>query len=261
DLGSNGDFTTVKGWSDEGLVLQNAKGREGLVPWTRLADPKTGRVRLGFGHAMTVDAAQGVTSDEHINAMPRGSSAMTGFTSYVAESRHVHRCWTAVSEGSLREAETFSRALGDIRPVTVNDLYDRLASDMGRHPYKSLAVDLTKARLAHEEANTRWIRQNHVNERTRQKGQSPGGQVRRQVEEAPIRDVPRAQWDDVSRKLRKAGYAAQDALTAARLVEDLQERRRAQQAEDRLRQARAAAQEEELRERDRTRVRGTGRGM
>ncbi|KXV79270.1 conjugal transfer protein TraA, partial [Gluconobacter japonicus] len=40
DLGSNGDFTTVKGWSDEGLVLQNAKGREGLVPWTRLADPK-----------------------------------------------------------------------------------------------------------------------------------------------------------------------------------------------------------------------------
>ncbi|KXV23339.1 conjugal transfer protein TraA, partial [Gluconobacter japonicus] len=260
DLGSNGDFTTVKGWSDEGLVLQNAKGREGLVPWTRLADPKTGRVRLGFGHAMTVDAAQGVTSDEHINAMPRGSSAMTGFTSYVAESRHVHRCWTAVSEGSLREAETFSRALGDIRPVTVNDLYDRLASDMGRHPYKSLAVDLAKARLAHEEANTRWIRQNHVNERTRQKGQSPGGQVRRQVEEAPIRDVPRAQWDDVSRKLRKAGYAAQDALNAARRVEDLQERRRAQQAEDRLRQARAAAQAEE-RKRDRTRVRGAGRGM
>ncbi|GBR56667.1 AAA family ATPase [Gluconobacter sphaericus] len=260
DLGSNGDFTTVKGWSDEGLVLQNAKGREGLVPWTRLADPKTGRVRLGFGHAMTVDAAQGVTSDEHINAMPRGSSAMTGFTSYVAESRHVHRCWTAVSEGSLREAETFSRALGDIRPVTVNDLYDRLASDMGRHPYKSLAVDLAKARLAHEEANTRWIRQNHVNERTRQKGQSPGGQVRRHIEEAPIRDVPRAQWDDVSRKLRKAGYAAQDALNAARRVEDLQERRRAQQAEDRLQQARAAAQAEE-RERDRTRVRGTGRGM
>ncbi|WP_215751201.1 MobF family relaxase [Gluconobacter sp. P5H9_d] len=260
DLGSNGDFTTVKGWSDEGLVLQNAKGREGLVPWTRLADPKTGRVRLGFGHAMTVDAAQGVTSDEHINAMPRGSSAMTGFTSYVAESRHVHRCWTAVSEGSLREAETFSRALGDIRPVTVNDLYDRLASDMGRHPYKSLAVDLAKARLAHEEANTRWIRQNHVNERTRQKGQSPGGQVRRQVEESPIRDVPRAQWDDVSRKLRKAGYAAQDALNAARRVEDLQERRRTQQAEDRLQQARAAAQNEE-RERDRTRVRGAGRGM
>ncbi|WP_249193839.1 AAA family ATPase [Gluconobacter wancherniae] len=260
DLGSNGDFTTVKGWSDEGLVLQNAKGREGLVPWTRLADPKTGRIRLGFGHAMTVDAAQGVTSDEHINAMPRGSSAMTGFTSYVAESRHVHRCWTAVSEGSLREAETFSRALGDIRPVTVTDLYQRLASDMGRHPYKSLAVDLAKARLVHEEANTRWIRQNHVNERTRQRGQSPGGQVRRQVEEAPIRDVPRAQWDDVSRKLRKAGYAAQDALNAARRVEDLQERRRAQQAEDRLRQARAAAQEQE-RERDRTRVRGAGRGM
>jgi len=72
--------------------------------------------------------------------------------------------------------------------------------------------------------------------------------------------VPRAQWDDVSRKLRKAGYAAQDALNAARRVEDLQERRRTQQAEDRLQRARAAAQAEE-RERDRTRVRSTGRGM
>ena len=234
--------------------MENAKGRKGLVPWTRLADPKTGRIRLGFGHAMTVDAAQGVTSDEHINAMPRGSSAMTGFTAYVAESRHVHQCWTAVAEGSLREAETFSRALGDIRPVTVEDLYDRLAGDMGRHPYKSLAVDLVQARLAHEEATSRWIRQNHVNERVQQKGQSPGAKVRREIAEAPIREVPREQWDDVSRKLRKAGYAAQDALKAARHAEDIQKARARRQT------AEAARKATVRRERERTRAPAPSRG-
>ncbi|MFT9291664.1 MobF family relaxase [Gluconobacter oxydans] len=261
EIGSNGDFTTVRGWSDEGLIMENAKGRKGLVPWTRLADPKTGRIRLGFGHAMTVDAAQGVTSDEHINAMPRGSSAITGFTAYVAESRHVHQCWTAVAEGSLREAETFSRALGDIRPVTVEDLYDRLAADMGRHPYKSLAVDLVQARLAHEEATSRWIRQNHVNERVQQKGQSPGAKVRREIAEAPIRAVPREQWDDVSRKLRKAGYAAQDALKAVRHAEDIQKARARRQAAEAARKAMVRSERERQEERERTHAPSRGRGM
>ncbi|MEJ5143636.1 MobF family relaxase [Gluconobacter albidus] len=112
DLGSNGDFVTVKGWTNEGLILENAKGRSGLTPWERLADNKTGRVLLGFGHAMTIDSAQGITSDEHINAMPRGTSAVTGFTTYVAESRHVHHGWTVISEAALREAESWSRPLG-----------------------------------------------------------------------------------------------------------------------------------------------------
>nr|WP_156475480.1 hypothetical protein [Gluconobacter thailandicus] len=51
--------------------------------------------------------------------------------------------------------------------------------------------------------------------------------MRRQVEEASIRDVLRAQWDGVSRELRKADYPAQA----------------------------------EERERDRPRARGTGRGI
>lgn len=46
---------------------------EAKVEWRRLSDPRSNRVLLGFGHAMTIDAAQGLTSDEHINAMPRGS--------------------------------------------------------------------------------------------------------------------------------------------------------------------------------------------
>ena len=61
------------------------------IDWRRLADKETGRLLLGLGHALTIDAAQGLTSDEHINALPRGTSGVTAFTSYVAESRAAAR--------------------------------------------------------------------------------------------------------------------------------------------------------------------------
>ena len=49
------------------------------MEWRRLIDAETARLKLGFGHAMTIDAAQGITSDEHINALPRGSAGITAF--------------------------------------------------------------------------------------------------------------------------------------------------------------------------------------
>jgi hypothetical protein len=88
------------------------------VEWRRLADRETGLLMLGFGHALTIDAAQGITSDEHINALPRGRSGVTAFTSYVAESRGSGTTWTVISEGALYEAERHRQALGDITPIT-----------------------------------------------------------------------------------------------------------------------------------------------
>jgi hypothetical protein len=52
-----------------------------------MIDQSTNRLQLGFGYAFTVDAAQGVTSDEHINAMARGSAGANAFKTYVPESR------------------------------------------------------------------------------------------------------------------------------------------------------------------------------
>lgn len=210
ELGSNGDFVDVQGWSDQGLVLKNQRGITGLVPWENLADPTSGRVRLGFGHAMTIDAAQGITSDEHINAMPRGTMAVTGFTSYVAESRHVHRCWTRVAEAPVREAETFSRPLGDKAPVTYEDILTRIASDMGRHPYKSLAIDLTGTRLAFEKNTERWIRLSHEIEAMRQEGRSPGEKARNRIATRELRAIPQEQWDDISCTLRRSAYEMQN---------------------------------------------------
>jgi len=164
---------------------------------------------------MTIDAAQGVTSDEHINAMPRGSAAVTGFTTYVAESRHVSQCWTWIGEGSLREAEQWSRPLGDKTPVTMNDLYDRLAADMGRHPYKALGIDLVRQRLDFEDDRRAWMKTEHENSVSLQQGKSPGRGARQKRERKGFDAVKPEQWDDLGRKLRKAGYATQNAMDRA----------------------------------------------
>ena len=71
-VGNNGDVVEILAQSDRGLQVRTAKGEVADIDWRRLADKETGRLLLGLGHALTIDAAQGLTSDEHINALPRG---------------------------------------------------------------------------------------------------------------------------------------------------------------------------------------------
>ena len=145
-IGNNGNVVEVVGRTDAGLQLRDKDGRVGDVEWRRLSDPKTGRLLLGFGDALTIDAAQGITSGEHIAAFPRGTAGVTGFKAYVAESRAKGATWTMIAEGALHEAVKRSRALGDASPVTEGDLWDRAAADLAHKPYKSLGVDLIRAR-------------------------------------------------------------------------------------------------------------------
>jgi hypothetical protein len=93
-IGNNGNVVEVLGYTENGLRLRDKKGRVGEVKWRRMADPNTGRLLLGFGHALTIDAAQGITSDEHIAAYPRGTAGVTAFKAYVAESRARRATWT-----------------------------------------------------------------------------------------------------------------------------------------------------------------------
>ncbi len=141
-VGNNGDVVTVLAQSDRGLRIRTKEGQVADVAWRRLSDRETDRLMLGHGHALTIDAAQGITSDEHINALPRGTSGVTAFTSYVAESRSRGTTWTMISEGALYEAERHRQALGDITPITQDDLWKRAAEDMARKPYKGLGIDL-----------------------------------------------------------------------------------------------------------------------
>ena len=158
-IGNNGSVVVVAGVSAQGLTLKGQDGRVGVVEWRRLSDLNTGRLLLGFGHTLTIDAAQGITSGEHINALPRGSAGITAFKGYVAESRSVGTTWTVVSEAAVHEAEKRSRALGDAAPIAEDDLWTRVARDMSAKPYKALGIDLARAaRHDHEAAVASFIR-------------------------------------------------------------------------------------------------------
>ena len=141
EIGSNGDIVEVLGRTADGLRLRTKRG-DAFVEWRRLMDARTGRLLLGPGHALTIHAAQGTTSDEHINALPRGTSGVTAFTAYVAESRSRGVTWTVMSEGAVHEAEQHRQAIGDVTPVTRERLWQRVAEDMSRKPYKALGIDL-----------------------------------------------------------------------------------------------------------------------
>jgi len=70
-IGANGDVVEVMRRVEDGLVLRDKNGRIGRVQWRRLRDRDTGRLLLGYGHCLTVDSAQGITSGEHINTLLR----------------------------------------------------------------------------------------------------------------------------------------------------------------------------------------------
>ena len=144
-IGNNGDIVEVVGRMANGLMLRDKDGRVGEVEWKRLEHKATGRLLVGFGHAMTIDAAQGITSDEHINALPRGTAGMTGFTAYVAESRARGTTWTMISDEATFDAVRSRRALGDLTPIKAEDMWSKVAEDMAAKPYKALGMDLMQA--------------------------------------------------------------------------------------------------------------------
>lgn len=181
-IGYNGHVVKVVGKTEKGLMLENAKGQVGEVEWRRLTDPTSKRLMLGFGHALTIDAAQGLTSDEHINALPRGSAGITAFKAYVAESRARGTTWTMISEAAVHEAERRSRALGDAKPFEARDLWKRIAADMSHKPYKSLALDLVEAcKRMRERAIDSFLEQGRAFHRASGNGKDSGRAARERV--------------------------------------------------------------------------------
>jgi hypothetical protein len=190
-----------KRWVTQGLPHPTAAGapadgrsyngflRFADVEWRRLADRETGLLMLGFGHALTIDAAQGITSDEHINALPRGRSGVTAFTSYVAESRGSGTTWTVISEGALYEAERHRQALGDITPITKEDLSARAAEDMSEKPYKALGIDLLAAALrSREQAVDAYIATHHTIEDAQLNDPDAGPKAFRRLQAAAVNE-------------------------------------------------------------------------
>ena len=139
-IGHNGSVLDVCGIEDDGVLLRNAGGREGKVKWDTLRDETSGRIRLTYGDVLSIDATQGATSTEHINAMPGGSKAVNAFKGYVAESRHRQTTWLVVSDGAERQEVSGRRPLGDFRPVREADVWENMARNLSRQPEKASAL-------------------------------------------------------------------------------------------------------------------------
>src|SRR3954449_3472823 len=141
-LASGPPVVTVERIEDAGLQLRNAKGTSGFVKWDTLRDEHTGRIWLTYGDVVTIDAIQSATSTEHINALPSGSDSVQSFKAYVAQSRSRETTWLVVADGRERSEIMSRRALGNVEPVTKNDVWANVARNLSRQPEKELATDL-----------------------------------------------------------------------------------------------------------------------
>lgn len=139
-IGNNGSVLEVRVVDKDGLVLRAKTGTEGRVKWSSLRDEKSGRIRLSYGDAGTIDSQQGITSTEHIDALPSGTKSVQGFKAYVAESRHQSKAWMVTSEGAERQEIVDRRALGDARPIQEKDVWENMARNLSRQPAKLAAT-------------------------------------------------------------------------------------------------------------------------
>ena len=207
-IGSNGDVTEVVRWTQGGVVLRDRDGQEGEVKWKRLTDTKSGRLLLAYGHTLTVDSAQGITSGEHINALPRGTAGATSFKTYVAESRHVTQVYTMIAEAAVFEAVKMRRALGDASEVTTKDLWDRVAEDMSTKLYKALGMDLANGtRRSREAVIGNFIQGEHRIEVAKAAGCKPGVEARARLREEADRKALRSQLGALDEALTRNGQA------------------------------------------------------
>ena len=138
EIGVNGSVLEIETIAPEGIRLRDAAGRSGMVAWTTLlhpdGDPAEPRYRLGYGDVLTIDSIQGVTSEESIFVMPNGSASVDAFRGYTAASRHRARSYLICGETAERVAITGRRPIGVRRPVTEDEIWDRVASNLSREP-------------------------------------------------------------------------------------------------------------------------------
>ena len=206
-VGNNGDVVEILSQSHQGLRVRTKDGEVAAIEWRRLADIGSSRLLLGFGHALTIDAAQGLTSDEHINALPRGTGGVTAFKTYVAESRSRGTTWTVISEGALLEAERHRQALGDVTPITKEDLWARAALDMSQKPYKALGIDLKAAALHdRERAIDTFIACHQIMERAQLADPDAGPKALQRLQAAAVNE-------NLSRHIKALTHAMEENAT------------------------------------------------
>ena len=145
-IGNNGSVLEVRGVDASGVVLRNAQEREGRVAWNTLRDGESGRIRLTYGDVLSIDATQGVTSTEHIEAMPAGTQAVNAYKAYTAASRHRRATFLVSSDGAERREVAGRRPLGDMRPIAEADVWANMGRNLSRQPKVMSALEFLERR-------------------------------------------------------------------------------------------------------------------
>jgi conjugative relaxase-like TrwC/TraI family protein len=137
--GDRASRSEAKGSADASASVERSEAGE------RRGAGGSGRVKLAYGDVLTVDTAQGLTSNEHIGAMPAGSSAIMAGKAYVAGSRHITRHHLVASQGAeLREVH--SRRMSGLPQMTpaesTREAWENLTRNLSRIAEKESALAL-----------------------------------------------------------------------------------------------------------------------
>lgn len=143
-IGRNGSVLEVVDADADGLILKARTGTVGQVRWDDLSSQKSNRVWLAYGDAMTIHTAQGSTATEHIFALPSGSQAVNGLSSYTADTRHRSVSYLVTSEQAERVEIRKRRPLNDLRSITADDIWANVARSFAYQPEKDTAIALAE---------------------------------------------------------------------------------------------------------------------
>lgn len=138
---SNGDVVDVMAVSAKGMTARNDAGREAFIEWGKLQQPHEPAPRLAYGHALTIDAAQGITSRVHIDAIVSGSAAHAGGKGYVNESRQTETTLMIVNEAAERKKIASCIPRGEFRPIRDADIWQHVANNINRPTTKAGALE------------------------------------------------------------------------------------------------------------------------
>jgi hypothetical protein len=141
-LANNGEVVEIRALTEEGMIVRNDAGVEGLVAWRKIQARKDAPVRLSYGYAMTVDTAQGSTTTEHIHALPAGSHAIHGFKAYTAASRHERTTWIVIDEASERRHLASRSMIGQRPEIGEPEVWRQIGENLSRQPQKASALDM-----------------------------------------------------------------------------------------------------------------------
>jgi hypothetical protein len=201
NIGRNGSVLEILEISTDAFAVRNLKtGTEGRIAWEELAG-RNGKLLLAYGDVLTVNTAQGLTTREHIYALPAGSQAVTGLQAYTAGTRHRQRAYLVTSEVAERGEIRNRRPLNDLREITADDKWANVARNFSNQPEKDIAIGMLERVERIRRGTVRQFPRNlQIAEQRAMRGQAPA-----QVHEALARRRAELALKPVLQRV--AGYA------------------------------------------------------